>query len=98
MAELYSDFFDALRLVKAFDDHDQFKEMRRRFDCHALDEDLAYEISLEAVSVIFQDANMYYNEKSNFDIWVLADPVIDRFCRLCRCYEERKGVGEEENP
>ena len=98
MVELYSSFFDALRLAKAFADHDQFKELRHRFDHCTLDEDLAYEISLEVVGVIFQDTNMYYNEENDFEIWVLADPVIDRFCRLCRCYEERKGISEKENP
>ena len=98
MVDLYSSFFDALRLAKAFDDHDQFKELRHRFDHCTLDEDLAYEISLEVVGVIFQDTNVYYNEEGEFEIWVLTDPVIDQFCRLCRCYEERKGVGEKENP
>ena len=98
MIELNYSFFDALRLAKAFADHDQFKEMRHRFDHCTLDEDLAYEISLEVVGVIFQGTNVYYNEENDFEIWVLTDPVIDQFCRLCRCYEERKGIGEEENP
>ena len=98
MVEIYPSFFDALRLAKAFADHDQFKEIRRRFDHCTLDEDFAYEISLEVAGMIFQDTNMYYNEEADFETWVLADPVIDRFCRLCRCYEEKKGVSEEENP
>ena len=98
MVDISPAFFDALRLSKAFADHDQFKEIRHRFDHCTLDEDLAYEISREVVGVIFQNTNMYYNEEKDFETWVLADPVIDRFCGLCRCYEERKGVGEEENP
>ena len=68
MVELYSSFFDALRLAKAFADHDQFKETRRRFDHCTLDEDLAYEISLEVVGMIFQGTNMYYNEEGDFGL------------------------------
>lgn len=98
MEELYSDFFCALRLAKAFADHDQFKELRHRFDGCTLDEDIACEMALMAVDLIFQGTNVYYNEDDGFEVWVLTDPVIDRFCRLCRCYEERKGISEGDNP
>lgn len=98
MEELYPDFFYALRLAKAFADHDQFKELRHRFDGCTLDEDSSYEMALTAMERIFQGTNMYYNEDQDFEVWVLTDPLIDRFCRLCRRYEERKGISEEENP
>lgn len=98
MIEIFSIFFESLRLAKAFDDHDRFKELCHQFDNRKLDEDLAYEMALTAVDEIFQGTNVYYNEEDDFEIWVLTDPVIDQFCRLCRCYEERKGIGEKENP
>lgn len=98
MEEIYPDFFYALRLAKAFADHDQFKELRHRFDGSTLDEDITCEMALMAVDLVFQDTSVYFNEEGMFEIWVLMDPVIDQFCRLCRRYEERNGVGEDGNP
>lgn len=97
MRELYPDFFYALRLAKAFADHDQFKALRHRFDGSALDEDISCEMALMAVEMVFQGTNVYYNEACDFEIWVLTDPVIDQFCRLCRSYEEKENIGEAEN-
>lgn len=97
MEELYPDFFYALRLAKAFADYDQFKALRHQFDGCVLDEDIACEMALMAADMVFQGTNVYYNEERDFEIWVLTDPVIDQFCRLCRCYEERENIGEAEN-
>lgn len=32
------------------------------------------------------------------DIYVFCDPLIDRFCQLCRQYERSSRMTEEENP
>ena len=38
------------------------------------------------------------NERKDVDTWLFADPIIDRFCRLCQEYERDKGITEEKNP
>lgn len=98
MNELSSYFFHMLRLVKVVHDDPRLKKSWPRFDHIPLDEDAFYELSWETAISVFKDTSVYYNDTSAVETWVLADPVIDRFCELCIQLEREKGLDEGFNP
>ena len=98
MQELNHTFFSVLRLAKIFFDSDVPDKAKNDIGLWALDEDSCYALGLEASEWIFQNTAHYYNERKDVDTWLFADPIIDRFCRLCQEYERDKGITEEKNP
>lgn len=98
MAELYSEFFEMLRLAKVLHDSAFSELFHDECDGLALDCDMCYELSYDAMAMAFAFTYEDYNEDYEFSIWVFGDPCIDKFCRLCREYESRRGLSEEENP
>jgi len=98
MAELYSEFFEMLRLAKVLHDSAFSELFHDECDWLALDCDMCYELSYDAMAMAFAFTYEDYNEDYEFDIWIFGDPCIDKFCRLCREYEDRRGLSEEENP
>ena len=97
MQELNHTFFSALRLAKIFFDSDVPDKAKNDIGIWELDEDSCYALGLEASEWIFQNTAHYYNERKDVDTWLFADPIIDRFCRLCQEYERDKGITEEKN-
>lgn len=98
MTELYNEFFAMLRFAKNLYDCGLADRFRKSFGSYLLDGDDYWGLAYEATGWIFQDTRHYYNEKNEIETWLFCDPIIDRFCRLCREYENRKGVTEAENP
>lgn len=98
MQELSHTLFSVLRLAKVFFDSDVPDEAKKDLGTWELDEDNCYVLGLEASEWIFRNTEHYYNESKEVDTWLFADPMIDRFCQLCREYERDKGITEDENP
>lgn len=98
MDELHSYFFHMLYLAKMVHDNPRLKKSWQNFDSIPLDEDTFYDLAMELATSVFQDTSIHYNEDSCVETWVLADPVIDRFCTLCSRLETEKELPEEVNP
>lgn len=98
MTELYDEFFAMLRFTKNLCDYGMTEKVKDWFGSCKLDGDYYWELAHEAMGWVFQDTRLYYNEDREIDTWLFADPVIDRFCKLCREYETRRGISEEANP
>jgi len=98
MDELYSEFFEMLRLAKVLHDSAYSETFHKRYDSLVLDYDMCYELSYDAMAIAFEFTYEDYNEDYEFTTWVFGDPCIDKFCRLCREYENRRGLSEKENP
>ncbi len=98
MVELYDEFFSMLRFAKRLCEYDMEDPLKKWFGSDELDGENYWELAFEAISWIFRDTRRYYNEREEIETWMFTDPVIDRFCQLCREYEKRRGISEEENP
>ena len=98
MAELYSEFFEMLWLAKNLYDSLPPEKLSDLFSYLDLDSDLCFELAYNAMSLVFDFSYEDYNEDYEFTTWVFGDPCIDKFCRLCREYEEKYGLSEEKNP
>lgn len=98
MAELYEEFFSLLRFAKNMYDCRMGEQFKKRFGFYKLDGDSYWELAYDTISWAFLDTRHYYNDRDEIETWLFIDPVIDRFCELCREYEERRGVSGEENP
>jgi len=98
MTELYEEFFKMLRLAKNLYDYGLADRFRGSFDSYQLDGDNCWGLAYEATGWVFSDTRQYYNEEIEVETWLFCDPVIDRFCRLCQKYEDRRGISEGENP
>ena len=98
MEDLSCYLFHMLYLAKTVHDNPRMKKEWSSFDSVLLDEDSYYELSMELSVSIFKDTNLYYNEGSSVETWVLSDPIVYRFCELCERLEAEKGLEEESNP
>lgn len=98
MVELYPGFFAMLRLAKRLHDSDLMHKIPDEFQTLALDEDFYYELAYTAIDAVFETTIRDCNEERGMDIYVFCDPLIDRFCQLCRQYELICRMTEEENP
>jgi len=97
MTELYGEFFASLRLAKKLYDCGLAEQFKESFESQILDGDDYWTLAYEAAGWVFQDTCQYYNEEAEIETWLFTDPVIDRFCELCREYETRQGICEEQN-
>ncbi len=98
MVEIYSGFFSMLRLAKNLYDSSLADNLSDYFQSLRLNEDLYYELAYEAIDIVFERFFQDYNEDRGMEVYVFCDPVIDKFCRLCWQYEQRRRMTEEENP
>lgn len=98
MVELYPNFFAMLRLAKNLYDCSLMDKLPDYVQSLVLDEDLYYEMAYEAIDIVFEDTFHDYNEDVEVETYVFCDPVIDQYCQLCRQYEQRSHLSEEENP
>lgn len=98
MIELYPGFFAMLRLSKRLHDSGLMHKIPDEFQTLALDEDFYYELAYTAIDAVFETTIRDCNEDRGMDIYVFCDPLIDRFCQLCRQYELSCRMTEEENP
>lgn len=98
MVELYPGFFYMLRLAKLLYDSGLVNKFPDEFRTLALGEDFYYELACTAIDAVFETTIRDCNEDRGMDIYVFCDPLIDRFCQLCRQYELSCRMTEEENP
>lgn len=98
MEELNYSFFSLLHTAKVMFDSGLSETDRENLGMWALDADNSYAVAMDAAGWIFQDTDIYFNERHEVDTWLFGDPMIDIFCQLCQKYEQRKGISEEENP
>lgn len=98
MVELYDEFFSMLRFAKNLYDNGMEDRLKDWFGSCPLDGDSYWELAYETIGWVFQDTRHYYNDRQEIETWLFLDPVIDRFCQLCQEYEERRGIGEEDDP
>jgi len=98
MVELYPGFFYMLRLAKLLYDSGLVNKFPDEFRTLALGEDFYYELACTAIDAVFEYTVQDYNENREMDVYVFCDPLIDRFCQLCRQYELSCRMTEEENP
>lgn len=98
MDELTNNFFSMLQLAKTLHDHGIDEKMGADFSGQTLDEDMFYELAYCSIDYIFPNACGYYNENDEVETWVVTDPIIDRFCRLCQEYETKQGIEEKDDP
>lgn len=98
MVELYPGFFAMLRLVKNLCDSGLAEKTPYSSRTLVLNEDFYYELAYEAIDIIFEEFFPDYNEDRDMEVYVFCDPIIDKFCRLCRQYEQRRHLTEDKNP
>lgn len=98
MIELTPSFFAMLRLAEKLYESVLMDKVSDFFRTLTLNEDFYYELAYESTGVVFENTSLYYNEEKMVDTYVFCDPIIDRFCQLCRQYEQRRNLTEEENP
>lgn len=98
MVELYDEFFAMLRFTKNLFDCGMAERVKDWFGSYQLDGDNYWELAYEAIGWIFQDTRHYFNDNEEIETWLFTDPVIDRFCKLCQEYENRRGISEEDDP
>lgn len=98
MVELDSSFFAMLRLAKNLHDSALRDKICNSFRTLTLDEDFYYELAYEAIDIIFEKFFPAYNEDRDMEVYVFFDPIIDKFCRLCWQYEQRRHLTEDKNP
>lgn len=98
MVELYPGFFAMLRLAKNLHDSALRDKISNSFQALALDEDFYYELAYAAIDIIFEEFYLDYNEDRDMEVYVFCDPIIDKFCRLCWQYEQRRHLTEDKNP
>ncbi len=98
MVELYDEFFAMLRFAKNLYDSGMEEQLKEWSGGYPLDGDIYWELAYEAIGWAFRNTALYYNEDREIETWLFTDPIIDRFCKLCQEYEQRRGISEDENP
>lgn len=98
MVEIYREIFEMLHLAKVLHESTFSKQFHDECGRYELDSDMCYELAYNVRCIFFDFAYEDYNEDRDFHTWVFGDPCIDRFCRLCREYEDQYGMTEGENP
>jgi hypothetical protein len=72
-----------------------------------LSPDTMWDVIREPITEVFQDTRYYYHEAhyntvdeyvGGLEIFVMRDPLLSRYDRLCREYELRKGFTKVEDP
>ena len=51
-----------------------------------------------AIDAVFETVKVYYKDETQRTTFVFWDPVMYRYNKLCREYEEKRGITEIENP
>lgn len=98
MTELYEEFFAMLRFTKNLHDCGMSDYIKSEIGSCQLDTDDYWGLAYEAISWVFSETRLYFNEFEEIDTWLFTDPLIDHFCQLCQEYEIRKNIREEANP
>lgn len=97
MGELDYYFFQMLSMGKAL--HEMLGEKAfSMFGGMLLNGDDIYALAQETIWLAFRETRGHYNEDIELDTWILMDPLVDRFCWLCRRYEQEKQISEEDDP
>lgn len=96
MEELDIYFFRMLSMGKAL--YEMLGEKASvTFSGMLLDGDGIYALAQEIIWLAFRETRGHYNEDIELDTWILMDPLVDRFCWLCRRYEQKKQISEEDD-
>ena len=98
MIELYSEIFAMLRLAKRLYDSSLVDKLPGGFRSLTLDVDYYIELAYNAIDTVLENTSEYYNEENGEGVYVFCDPIIDKVCRLCWQYEQRRHLTEEEDP
>ena len=89
--------WEALYVIKALHDHGKHEEILKSYREQTLSGEDFYEITLDAISSVFEDTRVYYNEDKEIEVFVFFDPVITEFYRLAEQYERERGIREEDD-
>lgn len=96
--ELEPYFFDNLCVAKQLWDAGAANPFLKWCGSFPVDTEEYYEIFYDGVASVYEKTCSYYNEEKEVETLVLFDPLMDEFFRLCREYEQRKGISKEGNP
>lgn len=95
--EIDTCIWEALYVIKALYDHGKHEDMLKWFGGRELNSDDYYEIASDAITCVFADTKVYYNEDKEIEVFVFFDPVITEFYRLLERYERERGIREEDD-
>lgn len=91
-------FFDNLCVAKQLWDAGAGNRFFDHCGSFPVDTEDYYELFYYGVASVYKETCNYYNEEKEIETLVLFDPLMDEFFRLCREYEQRKGISREDNP
>lgn len=97
----------SLYIAKTFYDHDRLEQLLAHLgDGITVSWDELCELERTAVECIFEDTKYTWQDPrwkrdgeyhSGCDIYLLRDPILTRYDRLCRAYETKMEIPKEEN-
>ena len=97
MVEISDYVWESLYIMKDIYDHDDRSVVLDMFSNIEIDGDCMYEIAVNSIGAVFKDTRNYYHEKTEYEVYVFFDPVIEGYWRLCDEYEAKTGVTREDN-
>lgn len=97
-----------LNIAKVLENHGKLSKLMDMLgNCTEITWDNQYMVERFACESVFQDTRCYeqrgkqvsrYEYEPDREVYVLRDPLLDRFYALCREYEARRGFTRIENP
>lgn len=81
-------------IAKLFYDHGKEFELAQT----ELYDDDNLEFCYEAALSIFEDVDVFYDDESEENIYILRDTMMARYFHLCRRYEREKGISKRKDP
>ena len=97
MIEISEYLWETIYTLKGVYDHDPEAPVLKAYRNTAIEGELIYEIAMNSIDQFFSDTREYYNEEADLSVYVLFDPIITEFWRLCDEYEKRLQIKPEEN-
>ncbi len=88
---------NALWIMKSLHDHGMGESLFSYYADEEVCDDRFFEMGLEAISCIFDDTRITWNDEEEFCTYLFFDPIIDDFTMLCQQYEDRTGIAEKDN-
>ena len=89
MIEINEYLWETIYVLKTVYDHNPESRILRQYADKVIDGDCLYEISENAIYQFFANTREYYNEEDEVVTYVIFDPIITQYWKLCDEYEKR---------